>query len=152
MSLCPDGPLTNSAPTKQSAPLKLLIKGPLPPSFKNNKRSILDRNTGLQRTLTPKETKQRMDILENGIVFALYSLSRTIGAGTHSGCLKQLRTALCELSDDSIREVPAGDWDVRYVPKGEEGLEITIMEYEPPNLTPEEIAQLYSKTLNELKS
>lgn len=91
-----------------------------------------------------------MDILENGIVFALYSLSRTIGAGTHSECLKRLRTALCELSDDSIREVPAGDWDVRYVPKGEEGLEITIMEYEPPNLTPAEISTIYANAHNGL--
>lgn len=67
-----------------------------------------------------------MDQLENAIVSALYSLSQTGGAGMPSECSKLLRTVLSGLSDDSLKEIPCGEWDVRYVPKGSEGLELTI--------------------------
>lgn len=73
-----------------------------------------------------KEVKQRMDRIENAILFALYSKCQTTGSETPSECLKQLRTHLSGLSDDSIREIPSGAWDVEYVEKGQEGCVIEI--------------------------
>jgi hypothetical protein len=104
----------------------LAITGDPVPSFKNTKRAILDRNTGLQRTLTPAKIKQRMDRLEKAIVFALYSCCPTASGVTDSACLKQLRTALSGLSDDSLKEIPEFSFGWRTVPKGEEGVEIII--------------------------
>ena len=72
------------------------------------------------------KVKKRMALLEDAIVFALYSCAATIVSETPSGCLKQLRTLLSGLSDDSIREIPCGSWDVERVEKGQEGLLITI--------------------------
>lgn len=70
--------------------------------------------------------KERMRRLESAIESALYSCAATIESGTHSECLKQLRMLLSSLCDDSIREIPSGSWDVEKVPKGKEGLRITI--------------------------
>jgi hypothetical protein len=78
--------------------------------------------------ITEPKVKKRMRALEDAIVSELYSLCQTTGQGTPSECLKQLRTAASGLLDDSIKELPSGSWDVRYVPIGEEGLEITIEE------------------------
>lgn len=96
------------------------------PSHKNRKRAILDKSKGHLRTLTEPSIKKRMDRLENAILFALYSWCQTSVLGMHSGCSKQLRTALSGLCDDSIKEVPEGSWDVEYVPKGQEGCVIQI--------------------------
>lgn len=101
-------------------------KGLTVPSFKNTKRAILDRNTGNQRTLTPGKIKKRMQELEDGILLALYSFCQTSDAGTHTACLKRLRTALLGLSDDSVREIPEGWHKTRKVSKGNEGVEIVI--------------------------
>jgi len=75
---------------------------------------------------TRKDIKKRMQLLEDVILSKLYSLCPTTESETHSECLKQLRTALSGLSDDSIREIPVGSWSVDRVPKGEEGVRITI--------------------------
>ena len=104
----------------------LVVTGDHVPSFKNTKRSILDRNTGRQRTLTPGKIKKRMNLLELAIESALYSWCQTNGVGTDSECLRQLRIVLSGLSDDSLREIPEFSFGVRRVPKGQEGVEITI--------------------------
>lgn len=82
------------------------------------------------RVLIDKPIKERMQILENGILCALYSLCRTEGSEMDSECLKQLRMRLSEqlkgLSDDSIREVPEFSFGVEYVEKGQEGVRIEI--------------------------
>lgn len=96
------------------------------PSFKNRKRSIKDRTTGKMRPLTEPKIKARMEEMENGIVFALYSAARTIGLGTDSECLKQFRTWLCGLSDDSLKIIPECSWGVEYVPEGQQGFTIEI--------------------------
>lgn len=114
----------SSKPTESKIVLEII--GQQVPAFKNSKRSILDSQTGLQRTLTPKKMKLRMDRLENAMLSALYSESQIIGNETHSECWKRLRTALCGLLDDSIREIPRGEWDVEYVAKGKEGARIEI--------------------------
>lgn len=83
-------------------------------------------SAGGHRILMDKKTKVHMENLENAILFELYSSSRTTESETHSECLKQLRTVLSGLSDDSIREVPSGSWGVEYATKGNEGVAITI--------------------------
>ncbi len=102
------------------------------PSFKNRKRAIMDRSTGKMRTLTEPSVKKRMENLESAIVCELFSVSQTIENATPSECLKPLRTLLCGLSDDSIREIPCGSWDVKYVQPGEEGVTIEIEPYVDP--------------------
>jgi len=96
------------------------------PSFKNRKRAIFDVKKGHMRTLTPASVKKRMDSLENAIVSALYSACQISEDVMHSECLKRLRTALSGLCDDSIKEIPCGDWDTIYVPNGEEGADILV--------------------------
>lgn len=98
------------------------------PSFKNAKRAILDKNTGRMRTLTQGKIKKRMDALEDAIVFALFSWFQTSGDATQRACWKPSLTHSFGPSDDSILEIPCGEWDVRYVAPGEEGVEITIQE------------------------
>ena len=94
------------------------------PSKKNYHYPLKNGGLGID-----KEIKVRMERIENAILFALYSESQIIGSETHSECLKRLRMLLSGLLDDSIREVPAGSWDVEYVPKGDEGclIEINIL-------------------------
>jgi len=96
------------------------------PSFKNHKRAIKDSKSGKLRTLTDPDVAKRVERLENAILSALYSESQIIGSETHSECWRRLRTLLSGLSDDSIREIPAGSWDVEYVPQGQEGVIIEI--------------------------
>ena len=81
-----------------------------------------------KRILIDKNIKQRMVELENAIACELFSLSAMLANGTPSECWRQLLMLLSGLSDDSIAQVPSGSWDVRYVPKGEEGVEIHITE------------------------
>lgn len=96
------------------------------PSFKNSKRSILDRNSGKQRTLTPGKMKKRMDLLEQRIVSALLSSSR-IGEGeTALEWRRRLLTVSLGLCDDSLKVVPEFSFGVRYVQPGQEGVEIEI--------------------------
>lgn len=96
------------------------------PSFKNRKRAIKDSNTGKMRTLTEPEIKARMEEMETGLRFALYSAARTGEPETGLGCLKQLRTWLSGFSDDSLKIVPECSWGVEYVPKGQQGFTIEI--------------------------
>jgi hypothetical protein len=98
------------------------------PSFKNRKTAILDSASGKMRTLTQKSVKERMDRMESAIVSQLYSISHPTESATPLECLKQLRTFLSGLSDDSIREIPCGSWDVQRCKKGEEGATIIIEE------------------------
>jgi hypothetical protein len=106
--------------------VKVEIRGMHIPSFKNHKRAIIDKKTSHARTLTDPKIAKRVQRLEDAILSALYSESQIIGSETHSECWKRLRTLLSGLCDDSIREVPAGSWDVLYVQPGQEGVDITI--------------------------
>lgn len=103
--------------------------GPIP-SFKNNK-SIFKKQDGTPFIATNPDLKKRMERLENAIVFALYSSSPTGGGATDGEWLKQLRTLLSGLSDDSLKEMPHGEYDYEIVPKGEEGVRIEIELVEP---------------------
>lgn len=67
-----------------------------------------------------------MTLLENRILFALYSACQTKEGATDSECLKQLRTALCGLSDDSLKEIPEFSFGYKYVENQLAGVEITI--------------------------
>ena len=94
--------------------------------FKNRKRAVMNRNTGKMRTLTEPSVAQWMDRAVSSIESQLYSACQTTGDVTQQECLKQLRTFLSGLSDDSLREIPEGSWKVERVPKGQEGAVITI--------------------------
>lgn len=83
------------------------------PSFKNRKRAI-PTPSGKYRTLTEPSVKLRMVELEDGILSALYSSCQTESGETDLECLKQLRTALCGLSDDSLNQVPEASFGVEY--------------------------------------
>ena len=108
-----------------------VLTGDHVPSFKNSKRSILDRNSGKQRTLTPAKIKKRMELIENSIVSALYSSRPMRGDVTDPEWLKQLRIALSGLSDDSVHEIPEFSFGVQKVQKGMEGVIIYIEELTP---------------------
>lgn len=107
--------------------MTLTIKGLGPtPSFKNNKRAILDSNTGKMRTLTKPETKQWMnqciDQFESQLLTALaITEGETVGEWQ-----RRLRTALLPLQDDSWKHMLPGEQNVRMVSKGEEGADVTI--------------------------
>lgn len=79
-----------------------------------------------RRVLIDQSVRLRMKQLEEAILSELYSLSVIIGGETPSACLKPLQTLLSGLCDDSIKEIPSGSWGVRRVPKGQEGVEISI--------------------------
>lgn len=100
------------------------------PSFKNNKRAVIQKGKKFAKPITDPKTKERMLHLENAMLSALYSDSQIIGNETHSECWKRLRTVLSGLSDDSVREIPSGSWDSFVVGKGFEGVKIEIMEIE----------------------
>ena len=78
------------------------------------------------RTLTEPETKQRMNRLEKAIEFALFLWCQTGEPATDLECRKQLRTVCADLLDDSLAIIPEFSFGVRYVEKGQEGVEITI--------------------------
>lgn len=122
--------MSSAEDRKQKNTITLRLFCPLPPAFKNQKRSIMDRNTGKQRTLTPGKIKKRMDVLESAILSRLYSTAQTIEGETHSECLRRLRTVLSGLSDDSLQEIPNGSWRTEDVAKGAEGITIIIEELE----------------------
>ena len=99
------------------------IHGQQVPSFKNRKHSGVNGHV-----FTEPKVKDRMQRLEDSILSALYSWSQTTASATPLECLKQLRTFLYELYDDSLREIPMGSWAVERVPKGQEGVRIIITE------------------------
>lgn len=106
----------------------LTVTGATVPCFKNRKRIAKNKRSGKSFLRTREDIKERMQHLENAILSELYSESQIVGSETHSECWKRLRTALSELCDDSIREIPCGSWDVEFVPKGSEGVTLVITE------------------------
>lgn len=96
------------------------------PSFKNRKRTRVDRKTLKPHNFTDPKHKKRMDALEDAITLALFSWYPIDVKETRSECLKQLRTLLSGLCDDSIQEIPCGTWATEHVKPGEEGLRIRI--------------------------
>lgn len=121
-----EGDSQTPAPAPSSA-IKLVVRGIGPvPSFKNNKRAILDRNTGKMRTLTKPKTKRWMNQciaqLESQLLGA-YPIKEGETAGEWA---KRLRTVLLPLQDDSWKHMLPGDQNVRMVEPGQEGAEITI--------------------------
>lgn len=126
----PSSPRDSSEPQTEAGASQtvkvVVITGDNVPSFKNSKRSILDRNSGKQRTLTPGKMKRRMQLLEDAILSALYSGSVTAGGEMDLAWQRRLRTALSGLLDDSLKEIPEFSFGVRYVEPGQEGVEIEI--------------------------
>lgn len=105
-------------------PIRLYIQGiGHIPSKKNAHYPLNNGGLGID-----KKIKARMSLLENAVLSQLYSLSQTTGSGTPLECLRQLQTRLSGLSDDSVREIPQGDWKTLHVAKGGEGVNIFIEE------------------------
>jgi len=116
----PNSAQESSKPTESKIVLVVSGTGHIP-SFKNHKHSG---KSGF--VYTDPKVKKRVKRLEENILCGLYSLCRTNESETHLECLKRLRTALFGLCDDSIREIPQGEWNVEYVEKGKEGVRIEI--------------------------
>ncbi len=98
-------------------------------SFKNKKRSILDSNTGQQRTLTPKKTKEHMDRITSGLLSALLLESQTIDAAILMGCSRLSWIAYKMPEDDSLQWIPEIHLRHERVEKGNEGFVIEIEEF-----------------------
>lgn len=112
--------------TKPGA-IKLVVKGlGNVPSFKNNKRAILDRNTGKMRTLTKPETKRWMNQCIAQFESQLLGACPIREGETAGEWARRLRTALLPLLDDSWKHMLPGDQNIRIVQAGQEGAEITI--------------------------
>lgn len=96
------------------------------PSFKNNKRAILDRSTGKMRTLTDRKTKKWMaECIRNfelqlNLLFQI-NVSETLTAAK----ARSLIASLLPL-DDSRQWIPEQHIYCREVEKGHEGATITI--------------------------
>jgi len=106
----------------------LQICCPLPPSFKNHKRSGIDAQTRKHMTFTRTDIKERMMLLENAILSELYFIGKTYGEGMDLECLRRLRTVLSGLLDDSLNEIPIGSFECDTVAPADEGLTIIIEE------------------------
>lgn len=110
-----------------SGVIKLTVQGlGPPPSFKNNKRAILDRNTSKMRTLTKPETKQWMNQCIAQFESQLLGCCPIKEGETAGEWAKRLRTVLLPLQDDSWKHMLPGNQNVRMVQAGKEGAEITI--------------------------
>lgn len=120
--------MTSEPSKSDKGSVTLVLHVPMPPSHKNRKRPVIHSKTGKLHEIIEPSVKDRMQHLEDAILSALYSASQIVGKETHSECWKRLRTVLSGLSDDSIREIPCGSWDVEYVSKGSEGISIHITE------------------------
>lgn len=107
---------------------RLLVQSGTVPSHKNSKFATTSQRSGKPEIFGNPEVRQRMKVLEGAIVSALYSSSPTTGGATGSAWLKQLRTALSGLCDDSLREIPESSFGVEYVETGSEGVKIEIEE------------------------
>lgn len=98
-------------------------------AFKNRKRSILDRNTGLQRTLTDPEAKKWMERCKKLFTQQLLSAYRTEGGAIRTESSQRFWTALFNPSrkfDDSCKIIPSIDIRCIRVPEGEEGADLVI--------------------------
>ncbi len=117
-----------SAEPKQQGSVSLRLKIPLPPAFKNCKISGRNRKTGKLMSYTDHEIKERMQQLEDAILFELYSTGKTFGEGMEAECLRRLRMLLSGLLDDSLNEIPEGSFGSEMVAPDQEGITIIIEE------------------------
>tara|TARA_R110000868_G_scaffold148404_3_gene370345 strand:- start:195 stop:533 length:339 start_codon:yes stop_codon:yes gene_type:complete len=98
------------------------------PSFKNNKRAILDRNTGKMRTLTDPKTKKWMNDCIHGFGLQLNLLFQINAAETATEQLVLSSIASLLPLDDSRHWIPELHIYCEDVDKGIEGATITIEE------------------------
>lgn len=116
---CPHGPHLIMPTTSSAVRLVIKNQGHVI-SFKNSK--LLTHG----KLITKPEYQQWMARAENSILSQLYSMCLTTGGVIQLECLRQLQTYLSGLLDDSVRELPIGNWRTKQVPKGQEGAIITI--------------------------
>lgn len=102
------------------------------PSFKNKKRSILDRNTGKQRTLTEAKTKQWMEACIQSFVSQLLCATQTAAEGTTPGRSKLSSIVSLLPWDDSRQWIPTIHITTLEVDAGEEGADILLTPEFPP--------------------
>lgn len=109
----------DDTPWQVKASLKLILDR-IPPSFKNRKR-ICGR-----RLVTDRKVKQQMETIIEDFVSLLQSNSRTSGGETWMESHPQSWIALCVPADDCWTQIPELHVSARLVPKGQEGVTITI--------------------------
>jgi hypothetical protein len=86
--------------------VRLKLPGPTPPSFKNAKRAILDRNTGHMRTMTQKDVAARKKKLEDDLLSALLSAYQTTAPATSTASSLRSWIVSSLPADDSWKFVP----------------------------------------------
>ena len=119
---CADGPPVESLPPRSPGIRLVVVTGDNVPSKKNRHYASPDGHIRMDTKI-----KKRMKLLEGRILSALLSLCLAQkNVAMDLACLKQLRTRLSSLSDDSLREISEHSWNVRYVEPGFEGVEIEI--------------------------
>lgn len=113
-------------PTNKDVRLLLQFEGDHIPSFKNAKRAILDRNTGMMRTLTEGSVKKRMERIIQSFVSQLFSDKAILAPEIPQGSLKQSLTLSLLPEDDSNKWLAELNVKTERVPKGEEGVAVLI--------------------------
>lgn len=118
-------PLKDSPPTDHALILEVSGVGSVP-SFKNTKKIVRNRRTGVPLIITDPKKKAWMDLAINQFESQLRIAYPIRDGETVGEWRKRLQTALWQLLDDSHREMLPGDQNVEYVEKGGEGATIRI--------------------------
>lgn len=149
MTLCPHGrPLIS--PPSMSGGLKLVIHGIGPvPTKKNSKEISRHWKTGKPFLRTADEIRAWTDAAIIVLQSELNSAYRTAVAMGTAAC-PHCWIASFLPSNDSAKHIRRGAWELADVPKGQEGAVLTIERY-APEIDAESAAQIYAKTLTELK-
>lgn len=100
------------------------------PSFKNNKRAILDSATGRMRTMTDAKTQAWMKRAILALESQLRSALATDATAMATGPIPLSRIVSSLPLDDCLAWIPVHCVSVRTVSKGEEGAEILVEAYE----------------------
>lgn len=116
---------TQASPCSQPIVLPIAGTGNII-AFKNRKRSILDKRTGLQRTMTDAKAQAAMDLLTQVIESALRFYFQTTGSETLTEPALRRWIASSMPYDDSRQWIAEIRLASRTVTKGEEGAVITI--------------------------
>lgn len=118
-------PSKDSHPTDHALILEVAGLGSVP-SFKNTKKIVRNRRTGVPLIITDPKKNAWMDSAINQFESQLRIAYPIRDGETVGEWQKRLRIVLWQLLDDSHKEMLPGNQDVEYVEKGDEGATIRI--------------------------